>query len=231
MKIQYTYIDFLRELRARFGTRLLITVAVGADPAMIGVSYNVPAMNQYLDYINLMTYDFNGSWNGRTGINAPLYPHSTDYNRNLNSDASVRAWIAAGASRAKLFLGLAFYAQTFTLANPANNGIGAPTTGPGLGGIWSQQPGLMMYNEICRDLNTGGWTVVYDTQTQSPYAYRGNQWWGFDNAQSIRVKSQYAVQQALAGVMVWAMDYEDVHNLCGTGWNPLFISIWSVISF
>lgn len=228
--MQFTYIDFLRELRARFGTRLLMTVAVGADNTYIGTSYNVPAMNQYLDYINLMTYDFHGSWDGRTGINSPLYPHAAAANRNFNIDAAVQHWINAGASRAKLFVGLAFYAQTFTLANPAVNGMNAPTIGPGTGGPYSAQPGLMMYNEICQELNRGGWTVVYDTQQQSPYAFRGNQWWGFDNAQSIRVKSQYAVQQGLAGVMVWAMDYEDVHNLCGTGWNPLFVSIWSVIS-
>lgn len=229
--MQVTYIDFLRELRLRFGTRLLITAAVGADDYLVGVSYNVPAMNLYLDYINLMTYDFNGSWNVRTGQNSPLYPHSTDTNRAFNIDYAVRHWINNGASRAKLFLGLAFYGRTFTLADPAVNGLHAPTIGPGNPGRYSNEGGLMMYNEICQELDSGGWTVIYDTDQQSPYAFKGNQWWGYDNAQSIRVKSQYAVDQGLAGVMIWALDYEDVHNQCGTGWNPLFAAIWSVIFF
>lgn len=196
---------------------------------MIGTSYNVPAMNQILDYINLMTYDYNAHWNGRTGQNSPLYASSNDINSQWNIDASVNAWIRAGANPQKLFLGLGFYAQTFTLQNPAQNGLGAPTVGAGLPGPYSQSPGLLMYNEICEELNRGGWTVRYDTQQQSPYAFKGNQWWGYDNVQSIRAKTQYAVQRNLAGVMMWAVDYEDRHNHCGTGFNPLLAAIAQVI--
>lgn len=224
-----TYITFLRELRARFGTSKLITVAVGADPSMIGTSYNVPAMNQVLDYINLMTYDYNSHWLGRTGQNSPLFASPNDANRNFNIDASVNAWIRAGANPQKLFLGLGFYAQTFRLANPAQNGIGAPTAGPGNPGTWSRQGGLLMYLEICLALNQGGWTVRFDTQQQSPYAFKGNQWMGYDNPQSIRIKTQYAVQKNLAGVMMWSIDYEDRHNRCGTGYNPLLSAIAQVI--
>lgn len=196
---------------------------------MIGVSYNVPAMNQVLDYVNLMTYDYNSHWNKRTGQNSPLFASPNDISPTFNIDASVNAWIRAGASPQKLFLGLAFYAQTFTLANPAQNGIGAPVTGPGRAGPYSDSPGLLMYNEICEELNRGGWTVRFDTQQQSPYAFKGNQWWGYDNVQSIRIKSQYAVQKNLAGVMMWAVDYEDNLNRCGQGVNPLLAAIATVI--
>lgn len=164
-----------------------------------------------------MTYDFNTSGNEVTGINAPLYPHSNDTNRVFNGDYTVQNWINNGASRSKLFLGLAFYARTFTLANPSVNGVHAPVVGPG--------GDVLMYNELCQELNRGGWTVVYDEEQQSPFAFKGNEWWGYDNVRSIRVKSQYAVQQGLAGVMIWALDYDDVNNDCGTGWNPLFAAI------
>lgn len=196
---------------------------------MIGTSYNVPAMNQVLDYINLMTYDYNSHANGRTGQNSPLFASSNDINSKWNADAAVTAWIRAGANPQKLFLGLGFYAQTFTLSNPAQNGIGAPTSGPGLPGPYSLAPGLYMYNEICEELKRGGWTVRYDTQQQAAYAFKGNQWWGYDNAQSILAKTQYAVQRNLAGVMMWAVDYEDRHNRCGTGYNPLLSTIAQLI--
>lgn len=209
----------------------MLSVAVGADPEMVGSSYNVPAMNQIVDYIKLMTYDFHGSFNGRTGQNSPLFPSSLDTNRVFNIDYAVNHWIRNGASPQKLIMGLGFYAQTFTLANPAVNGLHAPTIGPGTAGPYSQQPGLMMYLEICKELNAGGWTVVYDYEQQSPYAFKGNQWWGYDNPQSIRAKSEYAVSKNLAGVMMWSMDYEDAHNQCGTGWNPLLVAIWTTIWF
>lgn len=185
-------------------------------------------MNEQLDFINLMTYDFNGYYNGRTGHNSPLYAGS-DTSRNYNIDAAVTNWIANGASPQKLFLGLGFYGQTFTLTKTANNGVGALTVAAGSAGPLSLQSGLMMYSEICAELNGGGWTQMYDTARESPYAFKGNQWWGFDNARSILVKSRYAVDKRLAGVMVWAIDYEDHRNRCGAGLNPLLTAVASVI--
>lgn len=185
-------------------------------------------MNEQLDFINLMTYDFNGYYNNRTGHNSPLFAGS-DTNRNNNIDAAVNNWIQHGASPQKLFLGLGFYGQTFTLANPNSNGVGAVAIGAGRPGTFSQQNGLMMYSEICTDFRSGGWTVLYDSARESPYAFKGDQWWGFDNVQSITVKSRYAVSKNLAGVMMWAIDYDDHRNRCGTGVNPLLVAAASVI--
>lgn len=64
---------------------------------------------------------------------------------------------------------------------------------------------LMTYVQICNEFNRGGWTGVYDYEQQSPYAFKGNQWIGFDNPQSIRAKSEYAVSKNLAGVMMYGL--------------------------
>merc|ERR1712226_158059 len=68
-------------------------------------------MSQYLDLINLMTYDLHGAWEDRTGCNAPLY---TGFNAPASGacakgpstgEAGYRAYyeikaeIAAGASK------------------------------------------------------------------------------------------------------------------------------------
>lgn len=185
-------------------------------------------MNIHLDFINLMTYDFNSFGNGRTGHNSPLFA-GNDANRNLNIEAAVTNWIQQGVNPQKLFLGLGFYGQTFTLTNNNNNGVGAPARAAGNPGTLSDQPGLMMQLEICDEFRKGGWTVRYDTVQEAPFAFKGNQWWGFDNVRSIRVKSNYAVQRRLAGVMVWAIDYEDPRNHCGTGANSLLNTIASVV--
>lgn len=33
---------------------------------------------RYLDFINLMEYDYHGTWDGYTGLNAPLFGSPTD---------------------------------------------------------------------------------------------------------------------------------------------------------
>ena len=42
------------------------------------VGYDVPAISQYLDWINVMTYDYHGQWDKKTGHVAPHYAHPDD---------------------------------------------------------------------------------------------------------------------------------------------------------
>ena len=42
------------------------------------VGYDVPAISQYLDWINVMTYDYHGQWDKKTGHVAPHYEHPDD---------------------------------------------------------------------------------------------------------------------------------------------------------
>lgn len=40
------------------------------------------------------------------------------------------------------------YGKTFTLDNPANNGLKAPAANPGRGGHYTYQDGMLGYNEV-----------------------------------------------------------------------------------
>ena len=91
-----------------------------------------------------MAYDFHGSWDGVTGHNAPLV------GSELSSSASIRSWIKAGASPAKLVLGIPIYCRTFTLSDVNQYGVGAPGTEPGAAGPYSNEAGMLTYLEVRR---------------------------------------------------------------------------------
>lgn len=43
--------------------------------------------------------------------------------------------------------------------------------------------------QICAYLATGDWKVVHPNKSaMGPYAYRGNQWIGYDDAESVKLK-------------------------------------------
>lgn len=71
---------------------------------------------------------------------------------------------------------------------------------------------------------------MFDDQQKNPYSYNGNQWIGYDNTQSVQIKSEYAISKNLGGIMVWAIDYEDHKNICGGGAYPLLNTINRVLS-
>ena len=54
-----------------------------------------------------------------------------------------------------------------------------------------------------------GWQKVYDEERVGNYAYKDNQWVGFDDGKSIGLKGDYIRENGLAGAMVWCWDLDD----------------------
>lgn len=226
------YVTLIKEFREVFDQHdLLLTAAVAATGSSVDLSYDVPALSQYLDLINVMTYDIHAHWDGVTGQNAPLYASSIDTTaatKLLNVNASIHGWIDRGADPQKLALGLAMYGRTFTLSSSSNTALGAPVSGAGNSGPYTQEAGMLGYNEICELQLKGGWTTVWDNKQKVPYMYKNYQWVSYDNARSIAIKVNYAKSLNLGGVMIWSIETEDFLGTCGTKY-PLLNAINSAL--
>ncbi len=57
-----------------------------------------------LSELNLMTYDFHGSWSETTGANAPLYNQGWGP-EHFSVHECVNNWLAGGGSRNKINIG------------------------------------------------------------------------------------------------------------------------------
>lgn len=208
--------------------RLLLTAAVAVWRPKVEAGYEPGEITQYLDYINLMAYDYHGSWNKNTGHNSPLFARQgqTGDQLLLNQEASINAWIELGAEPEKLVLGLAMYGRTFTLKTKKMNGMNAPSKNAGESGPFTQAPGFLSYYEICNLMNNDGWTKEWNDEQKIPYAYKDDQWVGFDDPESIRLKCEYAISRKLAGAMIWSLDLDDfTGKFCSEGKYPLLRSI------
>lgn len=63
-------------------------------------------------------------------------------------DYAVNSWKSPGAPAEKLIVVFGAYAHTFTLTNPANHGLDAPTSGLGTAGPYTQEAGTLAYLEV-----------------------------------------------------------------------------------
>lgn len=188
----------------------LVAIAVGATPSHASVSYDIPRVVAQVDFVNLMSYDLHGSWDNATGIHSPLIgsPRDvTDYDKALNVDAAVSFWLGQGCPKEKLIVGVPVYGRTFTLVDKVNNGLGAPSSGPGYIGVFVPEGGFLPYNEIC--FNGNSWTRHWVEEQKVPYAVRNNQWVGYDDLQSVEIKLKYILQRDLGGVMFWSIETDD----------------------
>jgi chitinase len=140
----------------------------------------------------------------------------------MSVDAALKYWLASGVPKHKLVLGMPLYGRVFTVASTKDVKIGAAAKGAGEEGPFTREPGMLGYNEICRDL---GWTHFWLPKQMVPIAVKGDQWLSYDNARSLSLKVDYAKWKGLGGVMVWSIETDDFQNDCGHGKYPLLQAI------
>ncbi|XP_051281703.1 acidic mammalian chitinase-like [Dicentrarchus labrax] len=209
--------------------RLLLTAAVAAGKGNIDNAYEIAEVSKFLDFINVMTYDFNGAWNSFTSHNSPLYRGSSDEGDNIyyNADFAMKYWRNQGAPLEKLLLGFATYGRTFRLSSAAN-GVGASASGPASAGPYTREAGFWSYYEICTFLQGGGSSWIDEQMV--PYATKGNEWVGFENRESFKIKAQYLKDNKFGGAFIWALDLDDfTGQFCGQGNYPLIRNLRSFL--
>jgi chitinase len=181
------YVDAMENRR----DQLLLSAAVAAEKFTILSAYEIENIVHHLDFINLMSYDYHGSWDRKLGHNSPLYAskHDSIENHRLTIDWTVRLYLTLGVPLEKLIVGIPFYGRSFTLKNKNQRGFGSECTGDGKSGEFTRENGFLSYGlEICKYLEKENWTRVWSREHQVPFAYKQNQWVGYDDEESINIK-------------------------------------------
>jgi len=211
------YIHLLTELKAAFKPHdFLLTAALAGGRNEIDRAYDIAAVSQHLDFINLMTYDYHGAYDHATSHNSPLHldPKATKRDQELTIEYTVDYFIKNGTDPKKIILGIPLYGHIFPLGNASQHGVGAPAPQTG-----REQ---RAYNKLCVQFHKEpGWQMFWDDIAQVPYAVKGSTWVSFDNLKSIEKKLEYIVAKKLGGSMVWSVDLDDTKNECGDGTFPL----------
>ena len=212
------FVALLKELRQAFefeaeetgNDRLGLSAAVPVGPDNVRGGYDVAKVSKWLDFINLMAYDFHGKWESQAGHNAPLYAPSSDseWRKQLSVSFAAQMWTRLGAPKEKLVIGMPTYGRSFTLSDRSNYVVNSPTSGGGDAGEYSREAGFLAYYEVCEMLLNGA-SYIWDDEMKVPYLVKGNQWVGFDDERSIRNKMDWIKIQGFAGAMVWSVDMDD----------------------
>ncbi|XP_075880844.1 chitotriosidase-1-like isoform X2 [Nelusetta ayraudi] len=209
--------------------QLMLTAAVSAGKGTIDAGYEIAEIAKYLDFINVMTYDFHGTWERVTGHNSPLYRGSEDSGDLIyfNTDFAMKYWRDNGTPSHKLRLGFATYGRTFRLSS-SNTAIGAPASGAASAGAYTREAGFWAYYEICGFLK--GANIQWIEDQQVPYASKNSEWVGYDNRRSFEVKVQYMKDMNFGGGFVWALDLDDFKGeFCNEGVHPLLSHLRKLI--
>ncbi|XP_078403890.1 chitinase-3-like protein 1 [Cetorhinus maximus] len=220
---------FKTEAESSGRDRLLLTAPVAVNKMDVDAGYDIAEVSRCLDFISLMTFNFHGVWNKFTGHNSPLYRGSADRGIKMyfNIDYILKYWRDKGAPSEKLLVAFPAYGNTYTL-NTSQTGVGAPVSGGGQPGPYTHRPGFLAYHEICPFLENA--TIKLIDEQKVPYAFKGDQWVGYDNRQSFTTKAQWVKDNNFGGAVVWALNLDDYDGTrCDEGFSPLTNTLKSIL--
>jgi len=130
----------------------LLTMAIPSGD-YYGQWFRYDVLKLYVNWFNVMTYDYHGDWFDHSGHNAPLYPSPNDACGSID-ETNVYLTDTRGIESTKLCIGLAFYGRKFN-----TDGLYQPSSGG------DQTYG---YKDIV-GLFGNGWTRMWYNVSKVPY--------------------------------------------------------------
>ena len=184
----------LDELSKSTGKYYELTTAVGGNYNYIEHTEMDKAV-KYLDFVNLMTYDFYTSGES-AGHHSNLYPPE-DYEKDASAHKSVQLFLEAGVPAEKLVMGVPFYGRSWIMKSAEKHGINMPVEEGARGGGYT----------FIKDslVNKKGFVRYWDEKAKAPYLFNSetNQLISYDDEESVRLKCEYVMDKHMAGMMFW----------------------------
>ena len=180
-----------------------------AAPSKIAAGFEGRKIFKDLDFATVQGYDFHGTWEAVTNQQSALrVPANNPTNPDFSVDATVRAWLAAGAKRSQLVVGIPYYGQGWTGVTGGGNGLFQPATGPAAG-TWAA--GNEDY-KVLKQKAAAGFTVHRDVRAGHAWLFDGTTFWTYDDPAVLLQKALYIRLQGLGGAMMWELSGDDANG-------------------
>ena len=192
------YVLLVKQLRETLGLEYIISYAgYCSDKVAVSGGYryvDIQGMDQYVDYVNIMTYDLDEAPKHHSALSDPR--------AYKDCKRAVSAYLSAGVPYSKLVLGIPFYGRR----------------------SFSTSPTAISYKKILQLDRYQFRRNEWDNVASCPYvATMGGEFYcGYDNPRSISIKGAWVRENGMRGLMYWEYDQDDDRGtLRKSVWNAV----------
>jgi chitinase len=189
----------LNDLSARTGRDFEVSIATAGGQEKLG-NLNLQGIDPYVDFYNVMTYDFHGGWENVTGHQAAMTGDANNY----DVTGAVDVFETAGIELSKVVMGAPAYTRAW--GNVSDGGtFGYQQPGSGRDATGSFEAGVYDYKDLLNDVVTGRRNLYWDDDNKAAFLYDGDEWSSMETTATIAGKAAYVEEKGLGGMMFWAL--------------------------
>lgn len=205
--------EALEEQGHKDNVHYLLTIASGADQAYIDHT-DLGKAQEYLDFINVMCYDFYHGWYFQTGHHANLYPSNKEKFEGNSGQQAITRHLKAGVPANKLIMGIPFYGRQWEKVIPDHDGLYQSAMSTGI---------IVPYWDIIEKLESGKYKKRYDESAKASYLWNEQDsiFISWETPKEIEMKTKFIKENGLGGAMFWEYSLDKDQELL----NVLFKSI------
>lgn len=189
----------VRELRQSLGRDKVLSFAAGGFTKFLVESIEWDQIMPHLDMVNVMSYDLISGFSPMTGHHTPLFSTPDQVE---SADRAVQFLDSIGVPAGKIVIGAAMYARVWGEVDSVNYGLYRP-------GKFKKAVSYRAFKENLSE--NQGFASYWDTVAQAPFRYNAAEklFATFDDRESVRLKTQYALKKGLGGIMFWQLGEDE----------------------
>lgn len=196
------FTQLLKELRKVNGDNFEISFAAGGYTTYIDSSVDWSQVIKYTSFINVMTYDLVHGYSKISGHHTPLYstPHQIE-----STNHAVKMLRKDGVPADQIVIGAAFYGRFFHIDEGNKVDLYMPCQFSHGFSSKYMEDSLSVQN---------GFEKKWDDTAKAPYAINIQRRLlaTYDDPQSMALKTKYAVDNKLGGIMFWQLYDDKFHD-------------------
>ena len=199
-------IDALGESRGR-SYEISVASPAGLDKV---ANFNLAGLTPSVDFFNVMTYDFHGTWESTTGHQAAFTGDASGY----DIETAVKAYLDAGVAPEQIVLGAPIYTRAWSGVADGGDGGYAETASGAAPGTF--EAGNYDYKDLLAEVQSpdSQWQLYWDDSAQASYLYNASEdiFSSFETPTSIALKAEWAEQLGLGGMMFWDLSNDATNS-------------------
>ena len=190
------FTSLIKELRQALPSPYIVCFDANSFPDCVFKSVDWLLVMPNVDFVNLMTYGLPNDKSGHSGHHTALY--SSPYQKE-SVNSGVRLLDSLKVPLEKIIIGAAFYSFVVANVDSVNFGLGRPC----------KVKNSPDYRTTLKKFTPeNGYQTYWDTIAMAPYLYSSKErtFITFDNKESCRLKTKYALDNQLGGIMFWHLN-------------------------